>query len=322
MINIPTFFLFAQVVEIDQTTIDNIVPFKRFTVEDRFNRKITAYLSKPQVETCEKNLPLILLINGSGCQSVWTKFHDRIRSGLQGLIYQLVKGRARVLIVEKPGVRFLDTPKKMGSAEEGSKEFLKEHTLPRWTEANMAALKTVLSQPDINSKKIMVTGHSEGGIVAARVAAKIPEITHVAPLGCGGVTQLFSLIEFARAGAPDGHKEPAVQDVVDNWAIIQKKPNSTEYFWMGHPYRRWSTFLSDSVVDELKRTNAKVYLAQGTEDQSDSVIGFDVMYAELLVQGRDVTAERIEGGDHSFSVKCDGRGMVSVFKNVIEWFLC
>ena len=32
MISIPTFFLFAQVVEIDQTTTDNIVPFKRFTV--------------------------------------------------------------------------------------------------------------------------------------------------------------------------------------------------------------------------------------------------------------------------------------------------
>ena len=89
---------------------------------------------------------------------------------------------------------------------------------------------------------------------------------------------------------------------------------------MGHPYRRWSTFLKSSVIDELKQSEAKVYLAHGTADKADSVIGFDVMRAELLAAGRDVTAERVEGGDHGFGVKGQS-GVQKVFGNVVEWFL-
>jgi len=63
-----------------------------------------------------------------------------------------------------------------------------------------------------------------------------------------------------------------------------------------------------------------VYLAHGTADESDSVIGFDVMRAELLAAGRDVTAERVEGGGHGFAV--EGRsGIAKEFGNVVEWFL-
>jgi dienelactone hydrolase len=90
---------------------------------------------------------------------------------------------------------------------------------------------------------------------------------------------------------------------------------------MGHPYKRWSTFIPHSIVDDLKRTKAKIYLAQGAEDKSSSIVGFDVLFAELIAQGRDVTAERIEGGDHSFNVNDDSSGIVAVFRNVVEWFL-
>lgn len=320
MVKMLTCLFLTQFAVFDHNTIDLRVPFDRFMVYDNLNRKISAYLSKAPLETDGKKLSLILFINGSGCQSVWTRCQNGVNSGLQGLIYHLVESRARVLVVEKPGVKFLDTPKEMGTATEGSKKFLEEHTLARWAEANMAALKAVMFKPWIDSTRIMVIGHSEGGIVAARVAAEVPEVTHVAPLGCGGVTQLFSLAELARIDAPADQKEAAVQKIFDNWAKILIKPDSIKDFWMGHPYRRWSTFLSNSVVDELNRSKAKVYLAQGTRDQADSVIGFDVMLAELLAKGRDVTSERVEGGDHDFSMKCDGSGRQSVFSNVVEWF--
>lgn len=321
MIKILACLFLSQVAVADQNTLDLGVPFERFTVEDSLNREITAYISEPTIEPNEKELPLILYIDGSGCQSVWTMNHGRISAGVQALIYHLAKGRARVLVVEKPGVKFLDTPEHMGSAEEASEEFLREHTLTRWTEANVAALKAVMSHSDIDLKRIMVIGHSEGGDIAASVAAKVPAVSHVAPLGCGGVTQLFGLAELARSNAPKGQKEAAVQDIFDEWAKILKKPDSIDDFWMAHPYRRWSTFMPHSTVEDLKGTKAKIYLAQGTEDQSSSVVGFDVMFAELLAQGRDVTAERIEGGDHSFNVNGNGGGMETVFSNVVEWFL-
>jgi len=296
------------------------IPFERFTTTDSLGRTITAYLSKPPNQEKSEKLPAVLFITGSGCQSAWTRHENRISSGLQGLLYMLARGRARVLVVEKPGVKFLDAPERFGSALGASREFLEEHTLPRWAIANVAALKAVLDRPDIDSNQVLVVGHSEGGIVAARVAAELPAVTHVAPLSCSGVTQLYSLMDLARQRAPDGQREAAAQAVLVEWAKVQAKPDSIEDFWMGHPYRRWSTFLRSSVIEELKGSKARVYLAHGTADTADSIVGFDVMRAELLATGRDVTAERIEGGDHGFAV--NGRsGLAQVLGNVLEWFL-
>jgi pimeloyl-ACP methyl ester carboxylesterase len=296
------------------------IPFESITVKDPLGRTITAYLSRLPKDDGGGPLPVILFVSGSGCQSVWTRHEGRVNSGLQGLINSLAKGRARVLVVEKPGVKPLDTPERMGGATGGTKEFLEEHTLPRWATANAAALKAVLERKDIDPKRVLVCGHSEGGIVAARVAAEVPGVTHVAPMSCSGVTQLFSLAELARRRAPAVHGDAAAAAVYDEWAKILVKPESITDFWMGHPYRRWSTYLKSSVIDELKRTKAKVYLAHGTADESDAVVGFDVMRAELLAAGRDVTVERIEGGDHGYAVKGQPR-MQAVFGNVVEWFL-
>ena len=296
------------------------IPFDQFNAKDTLGRTITAYLSRPPKADPDKIRPVILFVSGSGSQSVWTRHEQGINSGLQGLIYQLAKGRARVLVVEKPGVNLLDAPKHPGASTDGSRKFLEEHTLPRWAAANTAALKAVLARADIDPSRVLVVGHSEGGIVAARVAAEVPAVTHVAPLSCAGVTQLYSLAELSRQRAPDSLGAATVQAVYDEWARILAKPESVDDFWLGHPYRRWSSFLGSSVIDELKRSKAKVYLAHGTADESDSVIGFDVMRAELLAGGRDVTAERIEGGDHGFAVQGQG-GMPKVVGNVVEWFL-
>jgi dienelactone hydrolase len=76
------------------------------------------------------------------------------------------------------------------------------------------------------------------------------------------------------------------------------------------------------VLAELLRSKARIYLAQGTLDRAVSVTGFDVMRAELVAHGRDVTVERIEGADHSFARGPeDKEGIRNVFANVVNWFL-
>ena len=46
----------------------------------------------------------------------------------------------------------------------------------------------------MDAARTLVIGHSEGGIVAAYVAAKLPKVTHVASLAGGGPTQLFDFV--------------------------------------------------------------------------------------------------------------------------------
>jgi dienelactone hydrolase len=303
-------------------------PFQRYSVKDSLGRTITYYLSIPPKNEKDAKQPIALLIQGSGCQSLFRKQGKQITGGYQNLLLQEATGRVRVLIVEKPGVRFLDAPARPGSAQGASDEFLKEHTLDRWAEANIAALRASWTLPGINATRSLVIGHSEGGIVAARVAAQAPQITHVASLAGGGPTQLFDLAESrGQPRAEDKHGDAArrVLEVYEAWAKIQKDPESISRFWLGHPYRRWSSFLKHSVSEELLRTKAKIYLAQGTADTAVSVKAHDVLAAELKARGRDVTARRLEGADHGFRTqempKGSPAGMQALFGRLLEWFL-
>jgi predicted esterase len=287
-------------------------------------RQITFYLSVPRVRAAR--LPLAVFVQGSGCQSVFRKREDRISGDAQYLLSQAAGVRARVLVVEKPGVNFLDEASHPGTAEGASRAFLEEHTLPRWAEAINAAIRAARRLPEIDPARTLILGHSEGAIVAARVAASDHAVTHVACLAGGGHTQLFDFIALARAGQmgdPSQPPEDRVRAILDGWAAVRAEPESTTKFLWGHPYRRMASFLESSTSEDLLRCRARVYLAHGTADTKVPITAFDVLYAELLAHGRDVTAERIEGADHGFrQERGDGspQGMRAVMDCALNWF--
>ena len=304
------------------------VPFDRYTTRDSLGRTITFYLSVAPAEERPTRRPVVLFIPGSGCQSVFQKRGERVSGGYHTVLFQEAKGRARILVVEKPGVKYLDAPPPAAPLEKtASDEFLKEHTLPRWAEANAAALRAAWAFPGVDAARTLVVGHSEGSLVAAHVAAGLPRVTHVASLAGGGPTQLFDFVaNAARAQSDDkpGDAGRRVQAVFDAWAKIQQDPESITQFWLGHPYRRWSSFLTHSVLEELLRTKARIYVAAGTRDAVIPVAAHDMLVAELRTRGRDVTAERLEGADHGFLTEEFPRppaGMQAVLGRVLEWFL-
>jgi pimeloyl-ACP methyl ester carboxylesterase len=304
------------------------IPYHRYTTQDGLGRTITFYLSA--ITGPERNAArsVVLLVGGSGCQSLFQKHGDRVFGGLHNLLLQEAGDRVRVLVVEKPGVCYLDSPRRPGSAEGARPEFLAEHTLERWVEANAAALRAAWTLPAMDRSRTLAIGHSEGGLVVACLAAKMPEVTHVASLAAGGPTQLFSLLEretSARPGDEAGDATRRRQAVLDEWARIQADPESTTRFWLGHPYRRWSTFLKHSVTDELLRTKARIYLAQGTSDAAQPPTGHEVLVAELRAHCREIREERVEGGDHSFAPKNSPPGppreLQAMFCRILGWFL-
>lgn len=303
-------------------------PFQGYTTKDKFGRTINFYVSRPPRQEPGKKRPVALFIQGSGCQSLWRKQDDRVTGGYQNILLKDPCSAVRVLVVEKPGVKLFDRGARPGSAEGGSPEFLREHTLERWAEANCAALQAAWTLPGVDPSRALVIGHSEGGIAAARMAADLPKVTHVASLAGGGPTQLFSLVEaqsIPRAGDRPGDAERRAEAIYVEWDRIKTEPESTQRFWLGHPYRRWSSFLKYSVIGELARSKARIYLVQGTRDTSVPVTGHDVLVAELRAQGRDVTAERLEGADHGFRLPTMPQGspdgMQAVFLRVLRWFM-
>jgi dienelactone hydrolase len=300
--------------------------FERYTARDRYARTITFYLSKlPRGGDTVTKQPVALFVGGSGCQSQFMKVGEKVSVGLGGLMYTVLDDKARVLVVEKLGVKFLDNPERPGSAIGASEEYLKEHTLDRWVEANRAALQAVWSLPGIDPTRTLAAGHSEGAGVVAKLAAVEPKVTHIACLAGGGPPQLFDLVELAgKRAAKDGPDaaNKARQRVFDDWAAVLADPDSTAKMWMGHPHRRWSTFGAADKTADLLKSKAKLFLAHGTKDAAVPVSAFDVSVATLRANGRAVTAERIDGADHGFAKPDDskGEGFKQVLTKIAAWF--
>ncbi len=308
------------------------IPYDRFEVKDELSREITYYLSTPPKGSEGRPLPLVLWIQGSGCDSLFTRSPDgRVGGGLQNLVLKEARGRCRVMVVEKPGVKFLDTSARPGSCEGCTDEFKYEYAADRWAVALEASLRHALTRPDIDRARVLAAGHSEGASMAAKVAADVPEITHVACLAGAGTTQLFDMAQIARReyqpGEDEAAREARVEEVYAQAAAIAAEPDSVEKSAWGHPYRRWSSFFRLSPVEELKKSRARVYLAYGTADRSVPVESNDLARAELFAAGRDVTCERVVGADHGFGTGSSGGAgaeaseLGAILGRVVTWFL-
>ncbi|MEM8734649.1 MAG: alpha/beta fold hydrolase, partial [Planctomycetota bacterium] len=301
--------------------------FRRFFTKDKYGRAITFYLSKPKKPESVKPVPLVVCIQGSGSQSVFLRYQGMIASGgPESVVFREFGDQVRVLVAEKPGVEFLVQPERPGSAEEGPEAFNREFSLQRWVEALNAATEATLKMDEIDTASVLALGHSEGAQVACTLAAVNANITHVAAMAGGGPTQLHDLIQFARRGEmydPNQTPDERVEALLADWKKVMDAPEAHDQFILGHSHLRWSTFCAVSPIDALKRTKAKVFIAQGSADTNSLPESAVMLYAELLARGRDVTYHRVENGDHAFMTPEDstGAGWSSTNAKAVEWFL-
>jgi hypothetical protein len=92
-------------------------------------------------------LPLAVFVQGTGCESHFWRDGGKLRACALTLLYDAARGRARVLAVEKPGVRFLDRQHDAANARNCRAEVLAEHTLDLWAEAISTAIKAAQELP-------------------------------------------------------------------------------------------------------------------------------------------------------------------------------
>jgi predicted esterase len=290
-------------------------PFHRYSTPDRFGRTITFYLSEAQSQTAA---PLAVFVQGTGCFSHFFQQGDKLGQHSAALLNAVARGRARVLAVEKPGVRFLDTQPDLADAATCRPEFLVEHTLERWSEAIAASIRAAQELPGVDRSRTLVIGGSEGGVVAVHVSTVLKSVTHAASISGGGPNHLFAVADFERRKGLD----PEVE-VYGCWAGMLRDPDSTTRFCWGQPYRLWSSLLRTSLVQECLQSRAALYLAHGTADEWCPIAAFDVMRAELAAKGRKAVFDRIEGADHSLMRPGEdpADGLTAAFGRIVDWFL-
>jgi predicted esterase len=299
-------------------------PYFRYFTKDKYGRQVTFYISETNSTA---KLPLIVYVQGSGANSNFIIKNDKLIP-VNGHIYitESLQDKARLLIVEKPGVKYLDSP---GPAEDMmNKEFNEQHSLERWSEAIEASVKACIRSGLADSSKILVIGHSEGGLVACKVANHLGSlITHVANMAGGGDSQLYDILVLARKGNffknVSADSAARVQYVLDEWKKILADPLNTGKFFFGFSYLRWSSFMKTSCLEQLQNCNVKIFIAQGLKDENLDPASADQLYAHLLSKGKDVTYDRVENGDHGYNDKSNPgfNGWRAEMQKVINWFL-
>jgi len=296
-------------------------PYFKYTIPTaEKNDSITFYLSEFLEKTVQ---PLIIYVQGSGNSSLFKKDSTgKISPNLGHINWAYnTKEKARLLIIEKPGVSFLDN--RFENAL-----FDQKFSLDSWSARIIQVIKYVVKNEKIDSKKIMIVGHSEGGLVAAKVANDSKGlISNVAILAGEGPSQLYSLNKLAEAGElfytenPD--KEKRLDSLNRAWQQIQSNPNATNKKFWGLTFLRWSTFLKTSVIDQLASYDGKIMIVQGKNDKNVFPESANILYTSLLSKGKQPQLEMISGADHSFNFddNKNRNGWDEVSKKCIAWFL-
>jgi predicted esterase len=294
------------------------LPYDKYEIQNKKDT-LTFYLS---VTASKEKLPLVIYVQGSGKNSLFAMRNGKVvPTNGHSSWYTVAQEKFKVLIIEKPGVKYL---------QDGSKNFDKKFSLENWSNAITNAINYVLKNENIDNRKILIAGHSEGGIVVSRVAALMKDtVSHVAILAGEGPSQLYSLYKFAEDGTffnTEEHNMPLPEQRIEYvktiWNDILSDPNNTTKNFWGFSYLRWSSMLKTSVIDELEKYNGKILLLQGTADKAVYPESATIAYTTLLSKGKNIRLELINNADHSFNIsdrpQTDGWRMV--IEKTLQWF--
>jgi len=294
----------------------------RVTLQDADGPPIRYTLSTPA-----RKAPLVLMIQGSGCvpnfMGVGT---PEAKATIPGWKIIASQGRYAVMAVDKPWQSDAPQQGPWGAAIGCGDAFIQHFSYDSWLATLKRALRHALSRPEVDARRVLVIGVSEGAQMAASLAHEFPEVGEVALVSGGGPTQLFDFAaEIHRGSGSDDDKLKRLQELDASFRDIAADPSSTGKFFMGHPYLRWSSFLKHSQAVELAQTKARVYMVNGMQDSSVPILAAEMLYAVLRVQGRDVSFRRVPRAGHSLvedslPLEDKRKAQQAEYDAIIAWF--
>jgi pimeloyl-ACP methyl ester carboxylesterase len=166
---------------------------------------------------------------------------------------------------------------------------------------------------------VLLVGSSQGGVVAADVAARDPRVSHLFIMaGGGGWTQAEEMRFFVERGqtVPEGESVEALETKFNQ---IKAAPDSGE-LWYGHPFRMWSSYLWFRPMDGLIARPIPMFLAQGTADTSTPVESARAMRDEFNRLGlSNLTYVEYSGLDHHFNNEAGESRLGDLEKDAYAW---
>ncbi|MEW8069048.1 MAG: prolyl oligopeptidase family serine peptidase [Candidatus Thiodiazotropha sp.] len=190
---------------------------------------------------------ILFFIPGSGCTSL--KYY------LKPYLSHLT-GSVRVYALQKRNLENTNI-----GLFDCDKAFLDTDHFSQWIIDNKRFVEEISRTLHYENKTIVLLGISEGGNVAAAIAATTPVISHLAILGSGGMKQIEELKLLVK-------KSGVNANIDDIFKTILKDPTNTEKTVYGQTYKYWN---SVAYVDPMKfyaTLDIPIFVGIGESDKS------------------------------------------------------
>jgi hypothetical protein len=258
---------------------DEIYPF---FLQRQDGTILEGYLSPPSTS----GSPIIFAIQGSTCESTlnWHKnLCDQANALGLGMVTIEKQG------ISKEGIDFL--------------EYHQTNCLPKRQQDTMFCLENMhLICPGWEGKMIF-WGESEGGIIAASLAAQTPSTAAVLLFAMGGGLKPREEVKYSLRTRLEKHG--AVQDEIDQYMVFLEEqmdtmtldPTPNKQF-LGNTYKWWASLLAaDEASLPLNQHSLPIYLAHGIEDNQIPILSADLA-AKNLNETNTLIYHRLEGYGH------------------------
>jgi pimeloyl-ACP methyl ester carboxylesterase len=170
-----------------------------------------------------------------------------------------------------------------------------------------------------SSTPVLLVGSSQGGVVAADIAAADPRVTHLFMMASGGGWTQAEELEFFVEKEPGTLGMSSTAELRAKFDEIRAAPDSGE-LWAGHPFRMWSSYLWFRPLDGLAPLSIPMFLAQGTADRAVPVESARALRDELARLGRcNLTYVEYPGLDHHFEDAAGESRMVELQDDAYAW---
>lgn len=185
---------------------------------------------------------------------------------------------------------------------------------------HIAMMKHYLSSVD-PSVPVVVIGGSEGGDVASAVAAGYDRVNYLLLIGSGGGwSQHTEFLNLTRQH-PGVLGYTQAEDMRRDMHHLLHASND-DSLWLGHPVRRWKTYLTDSNFIYLRQLNIPILLLQGDADVNVPVESARTLKEEMDQLGKsNLTYVEYHDMDHRMQNVHTGVSMYPLLElDILSWF--
>lgn len=211
---------------------------------------------------------LIVYLEGSGLYSVLgTEEKGRLDSyTVSYVILDAWKDSADILIPEKPGMH-------KGGQFYGDASVLASYTVEDHASSHARGIDDHLSRYQYD--EVFLVGFSEGGALLPAVYEAMErkgEITGLVAVGAGVMNQYDEFILLAESPLTmNDQYRNGLSHVAEAREKIMQDPESIEKWYLGWPYRRWSSYFSYTPANLYRDVPVPVLFLHGEKDTSSPV---------------------------------------------------